>query len=215
MTIAAYGLLAPLAALARDYAAPPTALAAAWQPTPLAFPAAQMPVVLLHGGRRTLGLMRWGWSRGKRLTDDAALEAVVGARASAQAWRERRCAVPCDVHYSEEVADGRLRMIANHTGGGAFIGGIWSLRPGGGHRHGRFLLLTRPAPPDRAADDDRSRRPVLLARDRVEGWLDPGAPDERLLAMAADPEPAGGHRHEVDLARLRDPATAAAELAGG
>ena len=167
---------------------------------------------------RQLELLSWGFPR----VGATAGSLVINARAETaatlplfrEAFRARRCALPCEGWYEWRRAETArepwfIRPAAGET---ALLAGLWQPRPTGG---ACFVILTCPAAPSIA--QLHARMPVVLDEESWPLWLGRDGdsrdwtplltpwPDSRLDCWAVSPEVNGT---TADHAHLTEPAVA-------
>ncbi|MDP2359197.1 MAG: SOS response-associated peptidase [bacterium] len=126
-----------------------------------------------HGRGRRLDLLRWGLPRpGARagaLLINARAETAATLPAFREAFRARRCGLPCEGWYEWRRPNPKTRepwFIRPAAGETALLAGLWAPLPGGG---AAFAILTCPAAP--AIAHLHGRMPVVLPAELWPSWL--------------------------------------------
>lgn len=154
-------------------------------------PTQAAPVIVVHGGMRTMQLMRWGFvPQGARdmnsvfryKTFNVRSEDVFKKATWDKAVRTQRCIVPANGFYMWRAhTDGKQPFyVEGPTPIMAFAGmyGTW-INPDG-DTQGMFTLLTVPSSEDLPGFTSRS--PILLdTNDKMTAWLDPDNNDATSL----------------------------------
>ena len=119
--------------------------------------------------------MVWGYSMPedpKTRRSEPLLQARMETVASSTAWKEnyerRRCVVPASYFFIGSSAGRDTYLVqpaGSHT---TLFAGIYRME----NDFPRFILLTRPASPE--IKDICDRMPVILPKDAVKEWIDPG-----------------------------------------
>lgn len=159
----------------------------AWRPNFNVAPTQDVPTVYMHGGRRVIAPLAWGWrppwKSGPLI--NAQSEGAPTKRTFAKAFRERRCVIPAHGFYEWRAeASGRKRAVFFDVPSEPLVGiaGLWTdEREEQGGMSRRVLLLT--TAPNALVSPIHDRMPVLLDRDAAEVWLTPDAPEEVLSAQ--------------------------------
>ncbi|MBA3684033.1 MAG: SOS response-associated peptidase [Planctomycetes bacterium] len=161
-----------------------------WKPTWNAAPSQHHPVLILSGGERRLGLMRWGWKpaflAGRDLVNARGEEAH-GKRTFAEAFLRRRCLVPASAFYEwQEQPEGGANKpfaIARVDREPFTIAGLWCWldAPEGQEREPAFLLLTVPA--NATIAPVHHRQACIIAPADRDRWLDPTTPIAAVRAL--------------------------------
>jgi putative SOS response-associated peptidase YedK len=145
-------------------------------------------------GRRA-SLLRWGLV--PHVTrDPKTADRLINARSETAGTRgvfrhllrERRCVVPAAGFY-EWKKIGRVRQPYAIRPQNGLIGlaGLWDAWEGKGHRLETFTILT--TEPNEAITKIHDRMPVVLEREQIGAWLDPGR-DAGDIARLMRPYPA-------------------------
>jgi putative SOS response-associated peptidase YedK len=209
-----------------------------WAPRFNLAPTQDMPVIILGGGARRMGLMRWGlvpaWadhpSVGNRMIN---VRGETAAGRFPKAFEARRCLVPADGFYEWRAVEveGRSKPLkvpfwVHRPGREPFaFAGLWERwHPrGDGEPLLTFTLLT--TAPSRWMAPLHDRMPVILTDERAwTAWLDPAAGGDELRALLA-PAPddyleawsvsTGVNRPENEGAALVEPAPNGERIAAG
>ncbi len=173
-------------------------------------PTQALPVVRRGREGRQLVLMRWGlvppWSKGPGsgvTLINARAETVATKPAYRDAFRHRRCLVPCDGFY-EWWQEGKLRRpyrITMRDGSPFALAGVWDRWPDpAGPWLESFAVIVTDANPLVAEIHDRM--PVILPEANWQSWLDP---DFRDPAAFLTPFPAEPMRLQALSMRINDP----------
>ena len=124
--------------------------------------------------------MRWGYvlPDGRRIIN-ARSETAAGKPLFRDGLRQRRCVIPAARYYEWDRKGSRARY-AIHRPDGALMGlaGLYRQAEGGPE----FVVLTRAPSPSVAWLHDRM--PVLLSREQIPAWIDPGRDPAPLLLQA-------------------------------
>jgi putative SOS response-associated peptidase YedK len=159
-------------------------------------PGQDVLVVRTDKSGRTPALLRWGlvphWTK-----DAAAASRFVNARSESasrraafkESLRARRCLVPAGGFYEWKKA-GRVRQpyAIRSRAGLVALAGLWDRWEQGGRALETFTVLTTAAHGHVAEIHDRM--PVILERDQLAAWLDPGRCSPEDLAPLLRPYPA-------------------------
>ena len=142
-------------------------------------------------GARAIAKLRWGlvpaWARdpkmGSRLIN-ARAETVHEKPAFRAAFKRRRCLIPADgwLEWREEETGKQPWFIARASGEPVSFAGLWERWEKGDEPMETFTILTTAASP--ALEDIHHRQPAILEAEDFDAWLAPGAPQDRLLALA-------------------------------
>ena len=155
-------------------------------------PTQKSPVIRLDEDRggRVLRHARWGlipaWSKGpdNRFTMiNARSEEVTSKPAFREAYRRRRCLVPCNGFYEWKAVEGasksakKQKYLFLHQAGSLFaLGGMWERwTDPAGVAIDSFTILTTSA--DQLVAPVHDRMPVIIARQNYGAWLDPALTD--------------------------------------
>ncbi len=145
-------------------------------------PTQMAPVARLVEGALRLEEMRWGLEAfsGQPVTN-ARCETAPEKPLFREAWRERRCLVPCDGFYEwKDSPEGKQPYRFVQRARDLFwFAGLWE--------EDRFTILTGPA--RGCTTDFHDRMPLILAPGAVDWWLgaEPAAPED-LLGRCAPAE---------------------------
>lgn len=182
--------------LAEELGVPPSSVPASYKPRYNLAPMQEHFIVRLRREERELLVARWGlvnrWAKDNR---DAAKR--INARAETidtsgvfrDAFKLRRCVVPCDGYYEWTGPKTARQPLWFHRpyGGLLLLAGLyesWQREPGLWET--TFTVITTGANQLAAAIHDRM--PAILLPDNVDAWLDERNPDlaglKRLLAPA-------------------------------
>lgn len=176
-------------------AALPPELAAAHQPRFNIAPTDEHWIVRMKYEDRELLRAKWGlvnrWAKdakGAARQINARAEGIAENRAFRDAFAERRCVVPADGFFEWVGTKADRRPVWFHRpDGGVFVfAGLyesWQARPGEWLR--TFTIIT--TRPNSVTAPVHDRMPVVLADDRIDDWLAPGAKEEDLLALLSPP----------------------------
>ena len=168
-------------------------------------PTEEVPAVAVSGGRRTLGMLRWGlvppWADDPRVGSrmiNARSESVLDKPAFRRAYSRRRCLMPADGFYEWRVeadGSGRRPWYFRHTRDEPLaLAGVWESwrseddRSGARERLVSCAILTTTANPTVAPV--HHRMPVVIEPEAWEAWLDPEVDGAELRHLLA-PAPAG------------------------
>jgi putative SOS response-associated peptidase YedK len=195
-------------------------------------PTQPIPVVRLLDGKRSFGLVRWGflpaWVKDPRtfsLLINARGESVLDKPSFRNAMRRRRCLILADGFY--EWADGTPRrpyFVRPKSGGPIAFAGLWETWTGpNGEEVDTAAIVTTQANRPLAALHDRM--PVIVAPDAFDLWLDCAKVDAAVAAALMTPAPDGlleyhavsnaVNRAANDSAELVAPAPASADAGAG
>ncbi len=140
-----------------------------------------------RAGKRSGFPMRWGFSLpGRSLIVNARVETAAQRPAFREAWRRHRCAIPASWYYEwEHLTDqngrrkvGTKYIIQPRNASMTWLAGIYRIEEG----LPVFVVLTRePAENLRRIHD---RMPLILPREAVDAWIDPGVNPEEILPHA-------------------------------
>lgn len=173
-------------------------------------PTQALPVVRRGREGRQLVLMRWGlvppWSAGPGSGPslvNARAETVATKPAFREAFRQRRCLVPCDGFYEwrQEEKIRRPYRITMRDGSPFALAGVWDRwRDPAGHWLESFAVIVTDA--NSLIADIHDRMPVILPEECWQAWLDP---DFRDAAALLKPYPAEAMRRQALSTRVNDP----------
>jgi putative SOS response-associated peptidase YedK len=148
-------------------------------------PTHEVLVVVRHGDERRLGLLRWGllppWMdeiKGQTGFINARIETLHEKPAFRQALVRRRCVILADGYFEWE-GKGKVKKpyfcFLPSREPFAFAG-LWESRTDkSGNKQGSCTIITRESQGRVSAI--HHRMPVILDRDGIEAWLDPGKRD--------------------------------------
>ena len=158
-------------------------------------PTERIRVVLRRDGERRLAAARWGfrpfWAEADagRSWINARSETAWDSPAFGPALRATRCIVPADAFYEwDRTASPRQPYAIGPASDGEMLAlaGIWSAR-----RDGPPTVAILTTSPNALVGRIHDRMPVILARDLLDDWLDPGTQPADLAPMLlAAPESA-------------------------
>jgi putative SOS response-associated peptidase YedK len=171
---------------------------AVWEPRYNVPPTASIPAVRLIGGKRKLGLLKWGlipsWAKDKKIafsTINARGDTVATKPAFRSAFKRRRCLVVADGYY-EWQRDGKVKLpwLYEVNDGAPFaLAGLWEVWHGPGGSDGPPLescsLITTDA--NKLAAQVHDRMPVILDPVDYAAWLDPENNDTAGLQRLLEP----------------------------
>jgi putative SOS response-associated peptidase YedK len=176
-----------------------------WKPRFNVAPTQPAPVVTLHGGARTIELMRWGlvphWAGhdGKRppLMINARVESLPAKQFFRDALQRKRCLVPADGFFEwvkaahEARASGKKpppRPFYFHPRSGHLVAfaGLWarSHDDHGAELHS-FTIITAKA--NDVVRPIHDRMPIVLDPDAYAAWLDPAVDGDAARALLGHP----------------------------
>jgi putative SOS response-associated peptidase YedK len=159
-------------------------------------PGQAVAVVREHDGRRRLDALQWGlvpfWAKdqsiGRKLIN-ARLDGIAQKPAFREAWTRRRCLIPASGFYEwsdPKRGPKRPYFIRAASEPLLALAGLWERwRAPGGDKVETCVIVTTDATPQLAPIHDRM--PVLIPREAQAVWLDPRAPLDDVLQIAADP----------------------------
>jgi len=162
-------------------------------------PSQDAPVIAQDQGGRRMGLLRWGlvpfWAKDPAIGHkmiNARSETVDTKPAFRSAFERRRCLVPADGFFEWKKGEGGKTKVPHwihRVDKGPFaMAGLWDRwEPEEGEPLFSFTILTKQATPDLA--NIHPRMPVILSRDALDGWLDPDASGEDVLALLRQANP--------------------------
>jgi putative SOS response-associated peptidase YedK len=157
-------------------------------------PSQSVPVVRLDKeGRRTAGLLRWGfiphWAREqppKVRPINARAETVGASGMFREAFQRRRCLVPADGFYEWRRVDAKNKqpMFVHFPDDRLFaFAGLWErwrADPDAAPTD-TFTILT--TTPNELMTPIHNRMPVIIRRDDYDQWLDPGTDTGRAAEL--------------------------------
>lgn len=152
------------------------------------------PVVAIVGAERRLTFLRWGFIP-SWVKDPAAFTLLINARLETieekpsfrHAFKRRRCVIPADgfFEWHRAGADKQAHYVTLSDGGLIAMAGIWETWCGpDGEEMDSVALITQPANDDMRAI--HHRMPLILTKDRLDIWLDPGLERSSQLMPAFD-----------------------------
>ena len=149
-----------------------------------ASPGQHLPVIL-HAEPGTIQPAYWGFpmefpGRPRRMLINARAETAHRVPTFRASFRHRRCLVVADGFYEwKATANGRqpYRVVPRRDGPCTFAG-LWKETEDGP----AYVILTTAASPGLRPIHDRM--PVMLARDQLARWLDPGCGKDELMRLA-------------------------------
>ncbi|TDQ36301.1 SOS response-associated peptidase [Thiopseudomonas denitrificans] len=153
--------------------------------------APRQQVWMLHdsGTGRQWRQALWGftphWSRDlSHVVDHARSETVAGQDFFAAALAERRAVLPANGFFEWRGKAGTRKQPywLSRPEKLFYMAALWEAYPAAGREYFSVAMLTRPAA--------YLRRPLLIAAEDLDVWLDPATPRERVLALLAVPAPA-------------------------
>lgn len=167
--------------IAKRFDAKPTvSLSAEVKPRYNIAPSQQVLVVKAVGSERELVQMKWGliphWAKdpaiGNRLIN-ARAETLAEKPAYRDAFKTRRCLVPCDAFYEwKAIGAGKQPFAFALPGDELFaLAGLWEewVNPEGDERVESVVLIT--TTPNRVVSAVHDRMPVILRPDEESDWL--------------------------------------------
>ena len=156
------------------------------------FPNYLAPIVY-EPERRVVALMEWGLLpatakdkslKKKYATFNARAEGLQTSRLFAPAFNQnQRCVLPATSFYEYADRVGRKQLVEIGNGGEILsIAGLWqtSTLSSGEVLYTFTMITTTPSPQIEAI---HSRMPVILEDSRIEEWLDPKRPSEKLTKL--------------------------------
>jgi putative SOS response-associated peptidase YedK len=188
-----------------------------WKPRFNVAPTQPAPVVTLHGGERTIELMRWGlvphWvdPGGKKppLMINARVESLDAKQMFRDALARKRCLVPADGFFEWISARAAGHGKADKAAPRPYyfhparrdhrlfaFAGLWarSRDASGAELHSFTIITTRANPIVRPIHD---RMPIVLPRDAYAAWLDPELDADGAHALLDQPAGADWAREAV------------------
>ena len=144
------------------------------------FPSDTVPVVASSRALKPAVFpMEWGFvlPDGRRIIN-ARSETARERPLFSEGMARRRCAVPAVCYYEWTHTGPRNKYAIRPPEGMTWLAGLYRLQAG----RPAFVILTRP--PVREITFIHNRMPVLLPRDRIGEWIDPGADPGAVLASA-------------------------------
>jgi putative SOS response-associated peptidase YedK len=158
-------------------------------------PSQNVTAVISTAGERRLEQLHWGliphWAKEKKLkysTINARAESVESKPAYRAAFRQRRCVIPADGFYEWQGEAGHKRpwRIEPAERGGLFsFAGLWETWEGEGEVIRSCTIIVGDA--NEQVREIHSRMPILLGKEQLSAWLDPGTPLEAIRPMLATP----------------------------
>lgn len=157
-------------------------------------PTERIRIVVERDGARRLTAARWGfqpfWSDGPgRSWINARAETAWDSPAFGPALRATRCVVPADAFYEwDRTASPRQPYAIGPADAGDLLpmAGIWSAS-----RHAPPTVAILTTAPNELVGRIHDRMPVILERDLLDAWLDPGtSPADLAQMLLAAPEAA-------------------------
>ena len=164
-----------------------------------AAPTQHLPVFRLHGGERTLALLRWGLvpptakdAKGGASLINARAETAAIRSAFRAAFMRRRCLVPMAGYYEwQQTPAGKVPHYIHLLNAEQFAAaGLYEYRPGreGQHPIESYTIIT--TEPNEMTVKIHDRMPVILPEEAHAQWLDPGNTDTAALQRLLRPYPA-------------------------
>jgi putative SOS response-associated peptidase YedK len=169
------------------------------------FPTNVVPVIASSkSGKKTVFPMKWGYAlRGK----DGKVSTILNARSETagrkptfwDSWRQHRCIIPASYYFEWEhvtnqdrrraldvgsVMDQTLRSekikyaIQPNGSEVTWLCGLYHIEDGLPH----FVVLTRE--PGEGIRFIHDRMPLILPKDRIDAWIDPSVPAEKIVPDA-------------------------------
>lgn len=162
-------------------------------------PSQRAPVIRLdESGEMNLSLLTWGFQPGwaKRAWINARSETVYSSKAFASAARKRRCIVPAIGWYEWQGKKSPRQPYVFHRDGFLpfALAGIWTAREVDDDWQRSFAIMTMAASGEHAKI--HHRKPVVLARDAQEEWLDSATGEDRAMELI------GGDTYPIDAYRI-------------
>jgi putative SOS response-associated peptidase YedK len=160
-------------------------------------PGKDVPVIVRHGDRNVVKLMRWGlvpsWSQ-----DPAVGNQMINARCETldqkpsfkQLLGRRRCLVPADEFFEwRRIGKGKIPMRVRMKNQRPFtMAGLWDVwRDPDGEELYTFTIITTDA--NKLLRPIHNRMPLILDPLVARQWLDPAASDLRFISVAMVPFP--------------------------
>jgi putative SOS response-associated peptidase YedK len=130
---------------------------------------------------------------------NARAEGIGTSRMFGEAFRKRRCLVPADGFYEwrKDKSDKLPWRIVDAERAGFAFAGVWEgWRNPEGEIIRSFAIVTTEANEKLAPIHDRM--PVMLRREDEDSWLDPKAPEPKLLSLLAPYDTAKTALYRVD-----------------
>lgn len=152
----------------------------------------------LTAGQHMAWGFRPGWADGKMPRPiNARVETAPTKPYFKKAWANSRCIVPVDCYYEWlQREDGKKTpmCIRLASGGPMLLAGLYE-PPGEKDAHPCFAVITTKATGEIASLHDR--KPLALAPEIAQGWLDPQAGKDDLGRIAATADERGFKWHQV------------------
>jgi putative SOS response-associated peptidase YedK len=164
--------------------------------------------------QRTLDTLRWGlvpnWAKDAKIaykTINARAETVDTAPSYRQAFKKRRCLVPCDGFYEwEKINGGKVPYSIGMQDDSAFVfAGLWEgwKDPANGEWLHTCTIITGEA--NEFVREIHPRMPVILPEEHHDSWLTGEAGKEILIPFPADRMKAWPIDARVNSPRNNDP----------
>jgi putative SOS response-associated peptidase YedK len=159
-----------------------------------------------EGGHRGIARVRWGlvpaWARtGEFAPHNARAETAAIKPTFRDAWKHRRAVLPVNGWYEWRKQPSRSRkpfLIADADGGILHLAALWERWNGPAGPLDSFAVLTT-APRDEVAAIHHRQPAVLETEEDIDDWLDPDAPDNHLMTLAAQAGTRPLRIHEVSV----------------
>ena len=177
-----------------------------------------VPVLVNHGGRHLVSLMKWGlvpsWIKNEDDADKIRFKTLNARSETADtlpsfrgSFKSLRCVVITDGFYEPHYRDGNSYpyYIRRKDSGIIPLGGLFAVSSFGGKKHLSFSILTLSASPVMAEIHNKKKRmPFILPPERefITRWLDPELPSSDVKEMFTDMDvinfPDGGYKNKID-----------------
>jgi putative SOS response-associated peptidase YedK len=160
-------------------------------------PGKDVPVIVRHGERNVVKLMRWGlvpsWSRDPTIGNQmisARCETLDQKPSFKQLLARNRCLVPADGFYEwARVGKGKIPMRVRIRDQNPFtMAGLWDVwRDPDGEELYTFTIITTDA--NKLLGSIHDRMPLILDPLVAKQWLDPASIDPRMISVVMVPFP--------------------------
>jgi putative SOS response-associated peptidase YedK len=160
-------------------------------------PGKDVPVIVRHGDRNTVKLMRWGlvpsWSPDSSIGDrmiNARCETLDQRASFKQLLARNRCLIPADGFYEwVRIGKGKIPMRVRMKDQKPFtMAGLWNLwRDPDGEMLYSFTIITTLA--NKLLRPIHNRMPLILDPLVAKQWLDPTSIDPRMISVVMQPFP--------------------------
>jgi len=172
-------------------------------------PGTEVITVREREGKRVAQPTFWGlipsWAKDRSMGNRmviARADTAFEKPAFKRAMLARRCLIPVDAFYEWQGASGepgRQPWAVRLRGGQPFtLGGLWEYWRPEGEEEGVVSFAVLTTDPNATLAPIHDRMPVILRRADEDAWLDPSAPEPKLLSLLAPYDAAPTALYRVD-----------------